>query len=125
MFAFVYLLLLNLPDFLFSSTMAQITFQSINQTFTPSCSSESCTDPITSKRRETDSLKKSRFFDIYDRGRNQCPFKPLKIIYEKPHVKSRTAHEWLSKRRQLSSPALRRIRKLTAQLRRKEKLSSY
>ena len=44
---FVYLLLVSLPDFLFSSTMAQITFQSTNQPFTPSCSPEPCTDSIT------------------------------------------------------------------------------
>ena len=48
------------------STMAQITFQLTSQLSTPSCSPEPCTD---FKRRETDSLKKSRFFDVYDRGK--------------------------------------------------------
>ena len=45
--------------------------------------------------------------------------------HEETHVESRTAREWLSKRRQLSSSALRRTRRLTARLRRKEKLSDY
>ena len=73
--------------------MAQITFQLTDQPFTPSCSPEPCTDSIISKRREADSLKKSRFFDVYDRGKNQCPFKSMKVIYEEADVKSRTVRK--------------------------------
>ena len=70
-------------------------------------------------------MKKSRFFDVYDRGRNQCPPKSMKDIYEEADVKSRTARKWLSKQRQFDSSTLRKIKKLTVRLKRKEKLSPF
>jgi hypothetical protein len=72
------------------------------------------------KRKEADTVKKSRFFEAYDsrtRGEDS-----LESLATKHGIAKRTAYKWLKKRQIQGSPAYRKTRKLSKRLGRQPKL---
>jgi hypothetical protein len=63
------------------------------------------------KRKEADTVNKSRFFEVYDsrtRGEDS-----LESLATKHGIAKRTAYKWLKKRQIQGSPAYRKTRKLS------------
>jgi transposase len=73
------------------------------------------------KRKEADTVKKSRFFEAYDsqtRGGES-----LQSLATKYGITKRTVSNWLKQRQIQGSPAYRRSRKLSKRLGRQPKLT--
>jgi hypothetical protein len=81
------------------------------------------TTPIkSSKRREADTVKKTRFFEAFDsqkRGEDGS----LQSLAVKHGITKQTAYNWLRQRQIQGSPAYRRSRKLSKRLGRQPKLT--
>jgi hypothetical protein len=70
------------------------------------------TPPRAIKRKEADTVKKSRFFEAYDsRTRSEGPIQSVESLAIEHGLCKSTAQKWLQKRRIQGSPAYRRSRK--------------
>jgi transposase len=77
------------------------------------------------KRKEADTVKKSRFFEAYDsRTRAKGPIPSLESVAIKHGISKSTAQKWLQRRQVQGSPAYRRSRKLSQRLGRKQNLTN-
>jgi hypothetical protein len=76
-----------------------------------------------SKRREYDTIRKTRFYNAFDSKRIDDP---LGQIYKRSdiNISPSTAKTWLRKREIIGSPAYRKIRKTSKRLGRKYILST-
>jgi hypothetical protein len=79
----------------------------------------------TTKHREADIVKESRFFEAFDsRTRDEGALQSLESLAIKYDITKRTACNWLKQRQIQGSPAYRRSRQLSQRLDRKQKLTN-
>ena len=74
------------------------------------------------KRKEADTVKKTRFFEAFDS--HTRAEEPLESLAAKFDITERTAYKWLRQRRIRGSSAYRRSRKVPERLSRKSKLTN-
>lgn len=76
--------------------------------------------PYQSKSTEADTVKKTRFFNVFDKRQSTESIRSIAALFSIDH---HTACRWLKQRDILGSPAYRRTRKTSLRLGRKPKLS--
>ena len=74
------------------------------------------------KRKEADTIQKTRFFEAFDS--RTCSKESLRSLAAKFDITFQTACNWLKKRQIQGSPAYRRSRKLSKRLGRRPKLTN-
>ena len=71
------------------------------------------TPPRPIERREANTIKRTRFFEAYDRKSRSDTIKSIALQHD---IRPRTAEYWLRQRRIQGSPAFRRTRKQSTRL---------